>query len=46
MEGKRIEGYEAMQKRKKIMMADMKMQDAELTELVAKMNGAPRDKKM
>ena len=36
---------EMMQQRHK-MMEDMKAQDAELTELVAKMNGAPEDKKV
>ena len=37
---------EDMMEQKKKMAADMKTQDAALTELVAKMNRAPEDKKM
>jgi hypothetical protein len=35
-----------MMEQKKTLAADVKSQDAELTELVAKMNGAPGDKQM
>jgi hypothetical protein len=35
-----------MKEQKEKMMADMKAQDADLTEQVAKMNSAPKDKKI
>ena len=46
MEGKMMEGCEKMKEQKEKMKADMKVQNAELTEHVAKMNSAPADKKM
>jgi hypothetical protein len=46
MDGKVMEGCEAMQARKKAMMEDMKAQDAELAEQTAAMNSAPQDKKV
>jgi uncharacterized protein HemX len=46
MDGKMMEGCEAMQAQKKAMMEDMKAQDVELTEHVAQMNSAPADKKV
>lgn len=46
MEGKVMERCQAMKEQKQKMMADMKAQDAELTEQVAKMNSAPEGKKM
>ena len=46
MDGKMMERCQAMKAQKQKMMEDMKAQDAELTELVAKMNSAPVDKKM
>lgn len=46
MEGKMMERCQAMKEQKQKMMADMKAQDAELTEQVAKMNSAPEGKKM
>jgi hypothetical protein len=45
MDGKMMERCQAMKEQKQKMMADMKAQDAELTEQVAKMNSAPVDKK-
>jgi hypothetical protein len=46
-EGKEMtEHCQAMMGKKKMMMADMKAQDAELTEQLAKMNSAPDDKKV
>jgi flagellar biosynthesis protein FliP len=45
-EGQMTEHCEAMMGKKKMMMADMKAQDAELTEQLAKMNSAPDDKKV
>ena len=46
MDGKMMERCQEMKAQKQKMMEDMKAQDAELTEQVAKMNGAPVDKKM
>ncbi len=46
MEGSMMESCKMMKEQKQKMMADMKAQDAELTEAVAKMNSAPEDKKM
>jgi uncharacterized protein HemX len=46
MDGKMMERCQAMKEQKHKMMEDMKAQDAELTEQVAKMNSAPEDKKM
>jgi hypothetical protein len=40
-----MQGCQAMKGQKKKMKEDMKAQDAKLTELVAKMNSAPQDKK-
>ncbi len=41
-----MERCQKMKEQKQKMIADMKAQDAELTEAVAKMNRAPEDKKM
>ena len=41
-----MERCQEMKEQKQKMMADMKAQDAELTEQLAKMNRAPEDKKM
>jgi flagellar biosynthesis protein FliP len=46
MESKMMESCQAMQEQKEKMQADMKAQDAELTEHVAKMNRAPEAEKM
>lgn len=46
MEGKMMESCQKMKEKKQEMMADMKAQDAELTEAVAKMNSASEDQKM
>ena len=46
MEGKMMERCQEMKEQKQKMMADMKAQDAELTEQVARMNSAPEDKKL
>ena len=46
MDGKMMECCKEMKEQKQKMMADMKAQDAELTEEVAKMNSAPEDKQM
>ena len=46
MEGKMMERCKEMMEQKQKMKEDMKAQDAELTEQVAKMNSAPEDKKM
>jgi hypothetical protein len=46
MDGKMMERCQAMKEQKQKMMADMKAQNAELTEQVAEMNSAPVDKKM
>ena len=46
MEAKMMERCQEMKEQKQKMMEDMKAQDAELTEQVAKMNSAPEDKKM
>ena len=46
MDGKMMERCQAMMAEKHKLMADIKAQDAELTEQVAKMNNAPQDKKM
>ena len=46
MDGKMMERCQAMKEQKQKMMEDMKAQDAELTEQVAKMNSAPEGKKM
>jgi len=43
---KMMEHCQAMQEQKQKLHEDMKAQDAELTDLVAKMNSAPEDKKM
>ena len=45
-EDKTMERCQEMMKQKQKMMDDMKAQDSELTEQVAKMNSAPKDKKM
>jgi hypothetical protein len=44
MEGKMMERCRERMEQKQKMMADMKAQDAELTEQVAEMNSAPEDK--
>src|ERR1019366_4189784 len=46
MESKMTERCQAMKEQKAKMMADMKAQDADLTEQLTKMNNAPEDKKM
>ena len=46
MDGKMMERCRELKAQKQKMMEDMKAQDAELTEQVAKMNSAPADKKM
>lgn len=46
MEGKMMERCEVMKEQKQKMKAEMKAQDAELTEQLAKMNRAPDDKKV
>jgi hypothetical protein len=46
MEGKMMESCQAMKEQKQKMQADMKAQDAELTEHVAKMNRAPEAEKL
>ena len=46
MDGKMMERCQAMMAEKQKLMADIKAQDAELTEQVAKMNSSPQDKKM
>ena len=46
MEGKGMERCEAMKEQKQQMKEDIKAQNAELTERVAKMNSAPADKKV
>lgn len=46
MDGKMMERCQEMKEQKRIMMEDMKAQDADLIEQVAKMNAAPKDKKM
>ncbi|GEM_PF-6179442 len=45
-ESKTMANCNAMQEQKQKMLDDMKAQDAELTELLAKMNSAPEDKKV
>ena len=45
-EAKMMERCQEMKKQKQKMEEDMKAQDAELTEQLAKMNSAPEDKKM
>ena len=45
-EGNMMESCQKMKKQKHRMMEDMKAQDAELAEAVAKMNSAPEDNKM
>ena len=45
-EDKMMARCQEMMKQKQKMMDDMKAQDSELTEQVAKMNSAPKDKKM
>ena len=45
-EGKMMERCQEMKEQKQKMKEDMKAQDAELTEHVAKMNSAPEDKKI
>jgi len=45
-EAKMTERCQAMKEMKQTMLEDMKAQDAELTEQLAKMNSAPEDKKM
>jgi len=44
MEGKMMERCQEMKEQKQKIMANMKAQDAELTEQVARMNSAPEDK--
>ena len=46
MEGKMMERCQEMKEQKQKMMADMKAQDAQLTEQLTKMNRAPENKKM
>ncbi|WP_348547420.1 hypothetical protein [Chthoniobacter sp.] len=46
MDGKMMEGCKEMKAQKQKMKEDMKAQDTELTEHVAKMNSAPEDKKI
>ena len=46
MEGKMMESCQAMKEQKQKMMVEMKAQDTELTEQLAKMNRAPDDKKV
>ena len=46
MEGKMMERCQEMKEQKQKIMANMKAQDAELTEQVARMNSAPEDKKL
>ena len=46
MDSKMMESCQAMKEQKEKMLADMKAQDAELTEHVAKMNRAPEAEKM
>ena len=46
MPGKMMESCQAMKEQKEKMMADMKAQDAELTEQVAQMNRAPDNAKI
>ena len=45
-EGNMMESCQKMKQKKQKMMEDMKAQDAELAEAVARMNSAPEDKKM
>jgi len=45
-EAKMMERCQEMKEQKQKMKEDMKAQDAELTEQLAKMNSAPEDKKM
>jgi hypothetical protein len=45
-DAKMMERCQQMKEQKQKMTAEIKAQDAELTEQVAKMNGAPADKKM
>lgn len=45
-EAKMMERCQAMKEQRQKMHEDMKAQDAELTDLVVKMNSAPEDKKM
>jgi iron-sulfur cluster repair protein YtfE (RIC family) len=45
-EDKMLERCQELMKQKQKMMDDMKAQDSELTEHVAKMNSAPKDKKI
>lgn len=46
MDGKTMESCSKLKEKKQEMMADMKAQDAKLTEAVAKMNSAPENQKM
>ncbi len=46
MEAKMMEGCHGMKEQKQKMMDNMKAQDAALSELLTKMNGAPDDKKV
>lgn len=46
MEDKMMERCQEVNEQKQKMMADMKVQDAELTEQVARMNSAPEDNKL
>ena len=46
MEGKMMEGCQEMKEQKQKMKEDIKARDAELSDLIAKMNSAPDDKKM
>jgi len=46
MEGKMMERCQKMKEQKQKVMAEMKTQDAELSEQIARMNSAPEDKKL
>ncbi len=46
MEGKMMESCQEMKEQKQQMKEDIKARDAELSDLIAKMNSAPDDKKM
>ena len=46
MQGKMMDACKEMKEQKEKMKEDMKAQDAELTEQIAKMNSAPEDKKV
>ena len=46
MQGKMMDACKEMKEKKEKMKEDMKAQDSELTEQIAKMNSAPEDKKI